>query len=130
MTVPLAKKFNEYMKYSNNEDLKLIFLRLSKGTVSYDKQSAENASKLQTQLLTIYSTTEVCEVNDNKKCYQLSPYLEQLMQTEKDYERLLWAWKGWHDNCGNKIRPVYLPYIDLLDKDAKENGYHDLAVNG
>ncbi|CAF4154828.1 unnamed protein product, partial [Rotaria sordida] len=53
--------------------------------------------------------------------------LERLMQIEKDYDRLLWAWKGWHDECGNKIRPVYLPYIDLLNKHAKENGYQDLA---
>ncbi|CAF4975132.1 unnamed protein product, partial [Rotaria sp. Silwood1] len=35
--------------------------------------------------------------------------------------------KGWHDGCGNKIRSVYLPYIDLLNKNVKENGYHDLA---
>ncbi|CAF3973108.1 unnamed protein product, partial [Rotaria sp. Silwood1] len=37
--------------------------------------------------------------------------------------------KGWHDGCGNKIRSVYLPYIDLLNKNVKENGYHDLAVS-
>ena len=41
------------------------------------------------------------------------------MQIEKDYERLVWAWKGWHDGCGNKIRSVYLSYIDLLNKNAK-----------
>jgi hypothetical protein len=50
------------------------------------------------------------------------------MQTEKDYDRLLWAWKGWHDQCGNKIRPKYLSYIDLVNKDMQENGYKDISV--
>jgi peptidyl-dipeptidase A len=79
-------------------------------------------------MVKIYSTAKVCEVNDSAKCYSLSPYLEELMQTEKDYDRLLWAWKGWYDQCGNKIRPLYLPYIDLLNKNVKENGYKDLSV--
>jgi hypothetical protein len=51
------------------------------------------------------------------------------MQTEKDYDRLTWAWKGWHDGCGDKVRPVYLSYVDLLTKNIKENGYTDLAVS-
>jgi hypothetical protein len=51
------------------------------------------------------------------------------MQIEKDYDSLLRAWKGWHEQCGNKIRSVYLSYIDLLNKNIKENGYKDLAVN-
>ena len=50
------------------------------------------------------------------------------MQVEKDYDRLLWAWKGWHDASGNAIRPVYLSFIDLLTKNAKDNGHGSLAV--
>ena len=50
------------------------------------------------------------------------------MQTEKDYDRLLWAWKGWHNQCGNRIRSPYLTYIDLLNEHTKTNGYKDLAV--
>ena len=77
----------------------------------------------------IYATTKVCEPNEKSKCYTLSPYLERAIQTEKDYERLLWIWKGWHDGCGNSIRPVYLSYIDVLNKNARENGYKDLSVS-
>ena len=50
------------------------------------------------------------------------------MQIEKDYDRLLWGWKGWHDQCGNAIRSVYLSYIDLLNDNIKGNNYNDLAV--
>ncbi|CAF1281478.1 unnamed protein product [Rotaria sordida] len=127
LVLPIAKKFNEYMKYSENYDLKRIFGGLASSTTSNNDDDVKRISKLGSQLEDIYSTTKVCELNNKKKCYALAPYLERLMQIEKDYDRLLWAWKGWHDECGNKIRPVYLPYIDLLNKNVKENGYHDLA---
>ncbi|UJR37123.1 hypothetical protein I4U23_029827 [Adineta vaga] len=127
LSLPIAKKFNEYMKNSTDEDLKRIFGRLAQGSTSHNDADVKTRSKLHSELETIYSTAEVCEVNDPKKCYTLSPVLERIMQTEKDYDRLLWAWKGWHDQCGNKIRPVYLPYIDLLNKNAKENGLNDVA---
>jgi hypothetical protein len=128
MVMPIAKKFDEYMKNSANEDLKRIFDRLAQGSVSSNDDDLKKTSKLSSELQKIYSVAEVCESNDQKKCYTLSPVLEQLMQTEKDYDRLTWAWKGWHDQCGNKIRPVYLPYVDLLNKNVKRNGYRDLAV--
>ncbi|CAF4001806.1 unnamed protein product, partial [Rotaria sp. Silwood1] len=127
LVLPIAKKINEHMKYSKDDDLKRIFGRLATGATSDNNDDVKRTSKLHGQLEDIYSTTKVCELNDNKKCYTLSPYIERLMQIEKDYDRLLWAWKGWHDGCGNKIRSVYLPYIDLLNKNSKENGYHDLA---
>ncbi|CAF4888903.1 unnamed protein product, partial [Rotaria sp. Silwood2] len=97
LTLPIAKKFNEYMKYSKNDDLKRIFGRLATGTVSNNNDDVKKSSKLHGQLEDIYATTKVCELNDDKKCYTLSPYLERVMQIEKDYDRLLWAWKGWHD---------------------------------
>ena len=116
------------MKTSKNEDLKVIFGRLSTGTLSHDDKDLQRASQLSSQLESIYGTTTVCELNDTKVCHTIEPYLEGLMQTEKNYDRLTWAWKGWHDGCGNKVRPVYLEYIDLLNKNVKENGYTDLAV--
>jgi len=117
------------MKQSKNEDLKRIFGRLARGTFIDNDKDVREMSKLSSQLESIYGTTTVCELNNKTKCYTIEPYLERLMQTEKDYDRLTWAWKGWHDGCGDKVRPVYLSYIDLLTKNVKENGYTDLAVS-
>ena len=116
------------MKDSTNADLKLIFGRMSQGSPSDDEDSVKKSSELHGQLESIYSEAKVCELNNKKQCYPLSPYLERLMQVEKDYDRLTWAWEGWHDACGNAIRPVYLSYIDLLmERAQKENG-KNLAV--
>ena len=117
------------MQYSENEDLRRIFGRLASGIVSNNEDDLKRASKLHGKLEYIYSTTKICELNDNRKCYTLTPYLERLMQIEKDYDRLIWAWKGWHDECGNRIRPIYLSYIELLTKNVKANGYNDIAVS-
>lgn len=130
LTLPIAKKFDEHMQYSSDKDLKLVFGRLARGVASYNDADEKKTTKISSEMSKIYSTTKVCELNDTNICYNLSPYLERLMQTEKNYDRLLWAWKGWHDGCGNKIRPLYVPYINLLDKKVQENGYKDLAVSG
>ncbi|UJR09094.1 hypothetical protein I4U23_013341 [Adineta vaga] len=127
LTLPIAKKFNKYMKNSQNEDLKRIFGRLSQGTMSDNDDEVKQISNLSTKLEDIYGTTTVCELQNTKQCYTIEPYLTQLMQTEKNYDRLTWAWQGWHDGCGMKVRPVYLTFIDLLNKNCKENGYADLA---
>lgn len=128
-TLPIAKEFYAHLKHSHNEDLVRIFTRLASGVVSNNNADLKRASKLHSQLENIYAVTRVCEPNDPNQCHQLIPHLERLMQVEKDYDRLTWAWKGWHDECGNKIRPVYLEYIDLLNKNVKENAYADLSVN-
>ncbi|CAF4396946.1 unnamed protein product [Rotaria sp. Silwood2] len=102
LSLTAAKKFNEYMKYSQNEDLKRIFGRLALGTINNNEDDLKKTSQLQAEFEDIYATTKVCESNDPEKCYTLSPYLERSMQIEKDYGRLIWTWKGWHDSCGNK----------------------------
>ncbi|CAF4718681.1 unnamed protein product, partial [Rotaria sp. Silwood2] len=58
LTLPIAKKFNEYMKYSKNDDLKRIFGRLAAGTISNNDDDVKKTSKLHGQLEDIYSTTK------------------------------------------------------------------------
>ena len=129
LALPIAKKFNAQLKNSTNEDLKRILGRCARGTISYDDNEVKITSKLSSQLESIFGTTTVCELNNTKQCYTIEPYLTELMQKEKDYDRLTWAWEGWYDACGMKGRPVYLTYIDLLNKNCKANGYSDLSVS-
>jgi hypothetical protein len=117
------------LTYSTNEDLKRLFARLSSGSISHDDERLKKISKLRSELENIYAKARVCEPDDNQKCYTLSPYIERVMQTENNYDRLLWAWQGWHDACGNKIRSVYLSFIDLITKTEAENSTKTLAVS-
>ena len=72
----------------------------------------------------IFTNAKVC---DNQKCFGLDPGLNEIMSNSRDYDRLLWAWKGWHDATGAKMRKTYAETVQLNNKAARENGYSDLS---
>lgn len=44
------------------------------------------------------------------------------MAESKDYDELLFAWKGWRDAAGKVIRSDYKRYVELANKAATLNG--------
>jgi peptidyl-dipeptidase A len=49
------------------------------------------------------------------------------MSTSRDYDRILWAWKGWHDATGPKMRNIFTGVVDIQNKGAVFSGYKDLS---
>ncbi|XP_050767782.1 angiotensin-converting enzyme [Gymnogyps californianus] len=72
---------------------------------------------------TTYSVAKVCR--ENKTCHPLDPDLTDIMATSRDYDELLFAWKGWRDASGKKIKNNYKRYVELSNKAAVLNGYTD-----
>ncbi|NXE97932.1 ACE enzyme, partial [Menura novaehollandiae] len=72
---------------------------------------------------TTYSVAKVCR--ENKTCHPLDPDLTDIMATSQDYDELLFAWKGWRDASGKKMRNNYKRYVELSNKAAMLNGYTD-----
>ncbi|XP_038018778.1 angiotensin-converting enzyme [Motacilla alba alba] len=72
---------------------------------------------------TTYSVAKVCR--ENKTCHPLDPDLTDIMATSRDYDKLLFAWKGWRDASGKKMRNNYKRYVELSNKAAMLNGYKD-----
>lgn len=52
----------------------------------------------------------------------LSSDLTDIMATSRDYDELLFAWKGWRDASGKKIKNSYKRYVELSNKAAVLNG--------
>lgn len=48
--------------------------------------------------------------------------LTDIMATSRDYDELLFAWKGWRDASGKKIKNNYKRYVELSNKAAVLNG--------
>lgn len=48
--------------------------------------------------------------------------LTDIMATSRDYNELLFAWKGWRDASGKKMRNNYKRYVELSNKAATLNG--------
>ncbi|XP_075631437.1 angiotensin-converting enzyme [Balearica regulorum gibbericeps] len=72
---------------------------------------------------TTYSVAKVCK--ENEICRPLDPDLTDIMANSRDYDELLFAWKGWRDASGKKIKNNYKRYVELSNKAAVLNGYTD-----
>uniref|UniRef100_A0A8D3AI04 Angiotensin-converting enzyme n=1 Tax=Scophthalmus maximus TaxID=52904 RepID=A0A8D3AI04_SCOMX len=72
---------------------------------------------------TKYSVAEVCR--DNGTCHPLDPDLQKIMAESRDYDELLFAWKGWRDAAGKVLRQDYKRYVELANQAAKINGHPD-----
>lgn len=44
------------------------------------------------------------------------------MAESRDYDELLFAWKGWRDSAGKVLRQGYKRYVELANKAATLNG--------
>ncbi|XP_065507211.1 angiotensin-converting enzyme isoform X2 [Caloenas nicobarica] len=80
-------------------------------------------NSLLSEMETTYSVAKVCR--DNEICHPLDPDLTDIMATSRDYDELLFAWKGWRDASGKKIKSDYKRYVELSNKAAVLNGYTD-----
>uniref|UniRef100_A0A8C6C598 Angiotensin-converting enzyme n=1 Tax=Monodon monoceros TaxID=40151 RepID=A0A8C6C598_MONMO len=83
----------------------------------------EQYNQILLDMETTYSVASVC--HSNGTCLQLEPDLTNLMATSRNYEELLWAWKGWRDKVGRSILPYFPQYVELSNKAARLNGYED-----
>lgn len=88
------------------------------------KQKYSKLSNLSNKLESIYATAKVCKEN---KCLTLDPDLSDIMKNSRDYDTLEWAWKGWHDATGAKMRSIYSQTVEIQNKGARENNYKDLS---
>lgn len=52
----------------------------------------------------------------------LSLDLTDILATSRDYDELLFVWKGWRDASGKKMKNNYKRYVELSNKAAVLNG--------
>lgn len=50
------------------------------------------------------------------------------MAESRDYDELLFAWKGWRDSAGKVLRQDYKRYVELANKAATLNGMTSVGV--
>ena len=90
-----------------------------------DEAVLREVTKLESDMEGIYSTGKV-EDKDGKPL-ELDPDLYRIISKERDYDRLLFAWKGWRDAVGPKLRPLYERFVKLKNQGAKEHGWKDIG---
>ncbi|KAM8945786.1 angiotensin-converting enzyme [Pelodytes ibericus] len=117
-----ARNF-DYSDFQSQETQRLLrkLSEIDKAALPESEQIELN--KILSDMETTYSVAKVCK-NDTT-CLPLDPDLTEILAKSRDYDELLFAWKGWRDASGKQIRTDFKKYVDLVNKAAKLNGYAD-----
>nr|XP_015217378.1 PREDICTED: angiotensin-converting enzyme isoform X1 [Lepisosteus oculatus] len=117
-----ARKF-DYTDFQD-ESVKRILKKLSEiERAGLPQNELKDYNELLSRMETTYSVATVCQ--EGRRCLPLDPDLTEIMAKSRDYKELLFAWQGWRDASGKKIRQDYKTYVELSNKAARLNGHPD-----
>ncbi|XP_034715811.1 angiotensin-converting enzyme [Etheostoma cragini] len=124
-TLKYGEKARQYDTTDFQDDsVKRIIKKLSDiERAALSKAQLEEYNTLLSNMETKYSVAEVCR--DDGTCHPLDPDLQKIMAESRDYDELLFAWKGWRDASGKVLRQDYKRYVELANTAAKLNGHSD-----
>lgn len=71
----------------------------------------------------LYGTAKVCP--EGEQCLSEADII-RIMASERDYQRLLELWQGWHDTA-RPARPMYERFVELANEGAREIGFANLG---
>ena len=97
-------------------------------SVGLEEAEADELNNILYEMSNIYGTYRACRTNPNtgvNECLYLEPELTELMARNDNYNDKLWAWRNWHNGVGRQLRPLYLRYVALKNKQARLNNYAD-----
>ncbi|KAL9965320.1 hypothetical protein ACROYT_G029106 [Oculina patagonica] len=117
-----ASKFDvDKLSYDTARQIK----RITASATPKDEATLRKVTNLEADMEGIYSTGKVKDKDG--KMLELDPDLYGILSKSRDYDRLLFAWKGWRDAVGPKIRPKYKEFVKLKNQGATENGWKDIG---
>ncbi len=89
-----------------------------------DPAQAAELAKTATEMGSLYGKGKVCQ---GSTCQDLDA-LSKILQTTRDPNAALAAWKGWHDTVGHQERDLFIKYVPLANAGAKAIGFSDVAA--
>ena len=111
------------------------FNMITSSATSKDGNTRKQSAQLVTEMEATYSKGCVKATSANvktvkingTKCLTLGD-LSTILRKSRDYNELLFVWKGWRDATGPKIRSNYKSFVDVKNKGAKENNWKDYGA--
>ncbi|KAJ8035990.1 Angiotensin-converting enzyme [Holothuria leucospilota] len=89
-----------------------------------DKDKLQQLKDVKSSMNTRYSTSQVC-LERTGECLNISPGLEEVMRTSRDYFELFQVWRDWRDIAGAPTRNDYREYVILSNDVAMANDQPD-----
>ncbi|HEX6570470.1 MAG TPA: M2 family metallopeptidase, partial [Steroidobacteraceae bacterium] len=120
-----AKKFEgQPMSPASKRAIELLKLGVSAPAPDDPAKRAE-LSKLLAGMEAKYGEAKYCKPG-GQECRD-EVQLKAVFEKSRDYDELLDAWKGWHDQA-RSLRADYARYVELANEGAHELGYKDLGA--
>jgi peptidyl-dipeptidase A len=119
------------LKLDPDTERQLKLLRLSLPLPApNDPEKRTELATLQAKMSGIYGKGKYCgegvnPEDPNAKCRTLDD-LTRLMREDRDYDKALDAWKGWH-TISPPMRTMYARYVELANEGAREIGFRDFG---
>ncbi|XP_053555757.1 angiotensin-converting enzyme [Bombina bombina] len=116
-----ARQF-DYTDFQNPEIKRLLKKLSDIDKAALPESELKELNQIMSDMETIYSVAKVC---NGSVCHPLDPDLTEILAKSRDYNELLFVWKGWRDSSGKQIREKYKRYVELSNRAAQLNGYSD-----
>jgi peptidyl-dipeptidase A len=120
-----AKKFEgQPMSPQSKRAIELLKLGVAAPAPDDPAKRAELAALL-AGMEAKYGEAKYCKPG-GKECRD-EVQLKEVLETSRNYDELLDAWKGWHDQARG-LRGDYQRYVELANEGARELGYKDMGA--
>ncbi|XP_032891036.1 angiotensin-converting enzyme isoform X3 [Amblyraja radiata] len=120
-----ARQF-DYTDFQNAETKRILMKLGNIERAALPVEEVKEYDSVVSEMETTYSVAKVCR--DNGTCHPLDPDLTHILATSNDYDELLFAWEGWRNASGKKMRTNFKKYVQLSNKAARLNGFHDTGA--
>jgi peptidyl-dipeptidase A len=125
--VKTARKFEPILgKLDPDTRRQLTLLKFQAQPSPDDPQQAKELAQLAAKMDSEYGKG-VCKTVKGKETCQDIEYWSKLLQKDRKPDKLLAAWKTWHDEVGHKERDLFVKYVDLANAGARAIGFKDVA---
>ncbi len=89
-----------------------------------DPAKLSELTRIATDMEGMYGSGTYCKTEgDAKSCRQLGE-LEDVLRSDRNYDRQLDAWRGWHA-VATPMRKDYTRFVELVNQGARDMGYAD-----
>ncbi|XP_034947061.1 angiotensin-converting enzyme-like [Chelonus insularis] len=100
-----------------------------KGRNALSKDKFNEIHHLIVEMKELYSRTRFCPYKNKlggTACnLELNTDIAQIMAKSRDYDKLLYYWRAWHEAIGPPLKNKYMRYVQLANQAAKLNGFVD-----
>ncbi|HEY0192285.1 MAG TPA: M2 family metallopeptidase [Kofleriaceae bacterium] len=128
--VKYARKFEPVMaKLDASTARQLMLLKFQAAPSPDDPAQAKQLAELAAKMDSEYGKG-VCTpgkgAGTKDSCKDIE-YWSKLLQKDRNPQRLLAAWKTWHDEIGHKERDMFVKYVELANAGARGIGFKDVS---